>query len=1090
MADVKHQLDGLSVEEKRRLLARLLAQRATQPVDYPLSGMQQPLWLYEQLEPGTSIYNNPLRLRIRGPLDRGRLERAIAAVVARHDALRTAFVERDGQPIQRVSPTVAVALPVTDLSPKPAEERARALRELEASVARRPFDLANPPLVRFVLVRLTDAEHVLLVVSHQLVCDGWSIAVLLNEMTAAYGGADSGAALLPPLPIQYPDLVARQLREGALASDQSLTFWKQHLAGCPPESEWPTDRVRSAAHTHRGAAASRWLSADLNARLAALGRAEGATLFMTLLAALKLLLFLHTGQEDLVIGVPVAGREDRDAAPLIGCFVNTVAIRSTVAGALTFADLVGRVRTASLDAYRHQRTPFPDVLDAAGVARDPARSPLFQIFFNVLNLPNRPLDAAGLSFVAESLPEMDAKFDLTFYVAEHGGRLLVDLVYNADLYGEATARDILAQYERVLEAVSRNPRLPICETPLGTPPVESCRSPIPPGPSFDPFEERAIDQSIGGRFATTAARFAAHEAVVGPSGAWTYRELDRRVTAIGRHLATVAGQGAGMVGVLCAQAPGAVAAILGTLVAGKSYVPLDPLTPIERLRFIVRDAGATAILTDASNRRTAEVLIEPSRVIDVDDAAAGAGSEPLIDLGHAAPDDLAYVLYTSGSTGTPKGVMQSHRNALHFARVYANNLRISSGDRLSLVPWYGFDAAIMDMLGALLNGATLVIRDVRQQGVTGLPAWIRANRISIYHSTPTVFRLAFAGECAEDLASVRAAVLGGEEATVSDLALFRRRFPPAAWLVNGFGPTEATVCLQAYYSAGAEWHRPSLPVGLPVDGIDVRLVHPEGGFSEVVGELQICSPYVALGYWQQPSLTARAFDRDDRGHSAYRTGDIMRRLSDGTFEFLGRRDGQVKLRGMRVEIGEVEAVLAEHPAVAQAAVVAADGPAGAASGLTAFVTARSGRVVDERDVRRWLRERLPEYMLPAAIVNLRALPLTASGKVDRARLRETPVPASQHDVPPAPPQTDTERAVAAVWRDLLGADPISRDVDFFVVGGNSLHASQLISRLRVRFGVDVPLRSVFDNPNVAGLAAAVEAAARGGPAVEREEVEF
>lgn len=1074
----------LSAEEKRALIEKLL-RRASAASDYPLSPLQQRLWLFEQLEPGTSIYNNTLAIRLSGTLDGAVLERCVAEVVARHEALRVGFIGVNGRPVQRVSKQVAMALPMVDLTGLAADARDRELMAIQSAQSRRPFELTTPPLIRFTLVRLGEDEHELVVTVHQAVCDGWSLTLLLKEISTLYGDFVAGRPSSLPTARQFPRIAGSHSDAGDARMQADLEYWTEKLADCPPVTEWPADLARPENQTYAGAVMTRVLSAELTSRITAVSGAHRATPFMTLMAALKAVVFQQTGQEDLVIGAPIAGRTDPAMAGVVGGFVNTVALRDSVRPGMSFVTLLESVRRTALESYTHQSAPFDAIVERIGMVRDPARSPVYQIFLNLLNLPMKDAAMPGISGDLRLVLEMDAKFDLTFYVLERGGELHVHVVYNPRLYLPGTIATVLGRFERALDVFSRDVNLPVGRTPLGAPPMSSARSPIPAGPAFTPVPATAIESSIVARIEEQVDRRGAHDAVTGPSGRWTYAELDRRANAIAFGVEASIGSMAATVALLCDDDCPMIAAMLGTLKAGHAYVPLDPLSPEDRLAFVFADSGARLIVADRANRALAERLCGRDRVLEVE--SCGLMEErPGIAVD---PGALAYLLYTSGSTGQPKAVMQSHRNVLHFMRIYANNLRIDTHDRLSLVSSYGFDAALMDIFAALTTGATLAIAAVRRRGLGGLGAWIREERITVYHSTPTVFRRAFGADVPREwLESVRVVVMGGEEVLATDFERFRTHFPSHAWFVNGLGPTECTVAMQHFLSASATMLRSSVPVGLPVDETIVELLDSEGGRAELYGELVIRSPHIALGYWNRPDLTAAAFAADPiDGSRHFRTGDVLRWLPDGLFEFVGRRDSQVKIRGFRIDLGEIEAVLASHPDVHEAAVVARQEDDRQLS-LVAYVTLHPGQAVDDRSLSRWVRARLPLYMVPSVIGVLDRLPLTPSGKIKRAALAELtpPLPSPRSSVAPSTP---TEETLARLWAELLGIRNVDREDDFFLIGGDSLRATQMVSRVAQQFDVTLPLRTVFTASTLMEVAAAIDSIAGGPVATAGEERE-
>jgi amino acid adenylation domain-containing protein len=752
--------------------------------------------------------------------------------------------------------------------------------------------------------------------------------------------------------------------------------------------------------------------------------------------------------------------------------------------------------------------PFELLLEELQPERSLGHTPVFQVLFNLLDFdpaldPTQAPDGLRLDEPAlEMLAPRShaANFDLTLYARSSGERIDLSLVYDAELFEAATAERMLAHLHRLLEAAVAEPGARASTLPLLSEAERlellAARNRVAPERPFEPFDRGDVEGTIPERFARAAARGPERVAVRTPGGAVTYGELARRAERVAAALLARGGETGDRVALLFEPGPPLLAAVLGSLAAGRVYVPLDPAHPPRRLAFVLRDSGAAALLTDVEHAARARELADglPGGgipVVDVEALEAPAAAPAAAPVDPGAP---AYILYTSGSTGEPKGVVQSHRNALHHAAAYTNALHLAAGDRLSLLASFAFDAAVMDVFGALLNGAELVPADLRGDGFEATARWLRAAGVTVYHSTPTVFRqLAPAFGLQRDgggLPSARAVVLGGEEVLARDLATLRRVFPEDCLLVNGLGPTESTTALQLFVGpagadgaedgAGGSGVSGSVPVGFPVEETEVRLLDGEGEDVGIlaVGEITVVSPWVALGYWRRPERTAAAFF-DEGGRRGYRTGDLGRRLPDGALEYAGRKDAQVKIRGQRVETGEVEAVLTGHPAVREAVVMARPQPAGGL-GLAAWVVPVAGHDVDRRELRRRLAERLPSFMVPFVVTLLPELPLTATGKVDRRAL-----PAPEPEVPESAGGGELrgpiEEVLGTIWCDLLSLTAVNRDDGFFELGGHSLAGVRMISRLREALGVELPLARLFSTPTIAGLAAAV-AELRAGPA--------
>ncbi len=984
------------------------------------------------------------------------------------------------------------------LQPAGSRRSQQALQNLRA--VHRFADVVDPLAP---LGRPEPAVHAVLFTLHHIVSDGWSIGVLLREAAALYGAFVAGRpSPLSELAVQVADHAAWQRARAAEPGFAAqVAAWRERLAGVPP-LELPTARPRPASPSGRGGAAVRRLPAGLADRLGGLGRAHGATLFMTLFAGFQAVLARASGQVDFAVGTPTAGRGRGEVEGLIGCFLNTLVLRADLTGNPDFGTLLGRVRETALAAYAVQEVPFERLLEELRPERDVRRSPLFQVFFNLLDLSRTqaPVAAApGLVFEPIASPDATAKFDLTLYAGvEDDGAIALRLVYDRDLFEAVQVEGLVAQMAVLLAAAVEEPGRRLADLPLVAVREGFARN------------VQVGWETVLTRFAHRTSEAPEGLAIETERGAWSYAELAGRADRVARGLAAFAAvPGDGIparVGLLFGHGAPMVAGMLGALGAGAAYVPLDPALPGERLVEVLRDAAPVAVLADAAHRGLAGELVqglpagERPAVLSYDDLAAGAAptAAPFDGLPSVPGERLAYLLYTSGSTGRPKGVMQSGRNLLAHAENYAASLGLGVSDRLSLVATYAFDAAVMDIYGALVAGAALCPRDVRdlsQGGSAGLAAWLAARRISVHHSTPTLFReLLRQVTGGEDWGALRAVVLGGEEVRPSDVELFAARFPNHVRLVNGLGPTESTLALQYHHERGASLPAGRVPVGRPVPGTEVLLLQElDGALAEQAmvygtGEIAVRSPHVALGYWRRPEETAAAFRDEGGGVRLYRTGDLGRLLPDGSLEFAGRRDLQVKIRGHRIEPAEVESALAGHPGVRESVVVAREDGAGERR-LVAYVVPAPDRRGTERltaeALREHLRGRLSEVMIPAFFVFLEALPLTATGKVDRRALPEPPRGRPAGAAPVVPPRTAAERAVAEVWCQLLGLAEVSVHDDFFALGGHSLLAIQAASRLREVFAVELPLRELFDRTTVAALAAAIEAArSRGleGPA--------
>jgi len=1047
----------------------------------PQSFAQRRLWMLEALAPGTPIYTVRAGLRLTGGLDHRVLTRSVNEVVRRHGALRTTFCMLDGEPVQVVAASTDMKIPIIPIDGGSAQDREQAAWRRADMEAARGFDLTTGPLFRASLLALAPDDHLLLFTLHHIVADGWSLGILLRELATIHQAYARGEpSPLPEPPIQYTDYALWQHEAAATGVlREHLGYWTRQLAGLPALN-LPTTHPRPRVPGFAGERQHVILAREVTEALAALSNREGATIFMTLQAALQTLLSRWSGQDDFGIGTPIANRTRAETENVIGFFLNTLVLRSDVAGDPTFRDLLARVRETTMAAYAHQELPFERLLEALRPPRDPSRTPLFQVFFNLLNFADERLNRPVVPTDAPIEDDL-AQFDLTLYAGEHDHRLQLQLVYRTDLFDAATAGRLLGHLTILLGEIAANPDRRLSALPFVTPQergrIARQRGPVP---SLWPAGQRTPDSAADGRSVPARLgeqRRSSPQRIAVRSGRteWSYHELVTRADRIARAVLDVAPGPATRIAVLCDHDLPMIAALIGVLTAGHAYVPLDPAQPLDRLSAIIDDARADLLLTDSRNRLTAGAAAGGLPVVVLQEAMSGSATEDGTELPLVPPDALAYLLYTSGSTGRPKGVVQSHRNLLHHAGTYARGLHLQADDRVSMLASYSFDAAVMDIYGALLSGATLCLYDVRSQGLLGVSRWIQDERITVYHSTPAVYRQVFESVADSRDVALRAVVLGGEEAGRQDVEIFRRCCPPGTVMVNGLGPTESTLALQYVLDHDTPLTGRSVPVGFPVEDTDIQVLNASGEQVDVygTGTIVIRSPYLAVGYWRRPELTRSAFRPSPLlpGWRQYDTGDLGRLLPDGAIEFAGRRDRQLKIRGQRVELGEIEAVLLEHPAVRTALVNTGEHPTSGVV-LLAYVVLRPGRAATSEELRGFLRRRLPDHMVPAAVAELSAFPVTINGKVDRTAL---PIPdlSGPSRAAALAPRNELERTVAPLFAAVLGLATVGVTDDFFELGGHSLLATQLLSRVRAVLGVDVPLRAVFDEPTVAGLARAI-----------------
>jgi amino acid adenylation domain-containing protein len=1084
----------------RGLSAPPLQPRPERHTPPPLSFAQQRLWLLDQLEPGQATYTIPAAVQLRGDLDRAALSQAVSAVVARHAPLRTTFALHDGQPVQQIHAAPPLALPLVDLETLDPAAQAAAVQQQLAQLAQQPFDLQRGPLLRLTLLRLDATTHVLGLSFHHIAADGWSLSVFVRELGACYAGALAGrdhpaASELPPLPIEYADYAVwqRTWLQGALLERQ-LSYWRQQLGGAPPVLDLPTDFTRPPVRTFRGGQQTLTLSESLSAELRALSQREGATLFMTLLAAFKLLLARTSGQDDIVVGSPIANRTQAETEALIGFFLNTLVLRTDLSGQPAFSEVVRRVREVCLGAYAHQDAPFEQILDALQPERDLSHTPLFQVFFNMLNFPDIRLELPGLSAELLTAPDIGSKFDLTLYVRDQATGIRFELVYNANLFTPERMSELLLQLQLLLTAVTAAPDMPIWQTSLLTP---SARPQLP-----DP--RAPLDATWHGAVHTLFARQARQQperiAVQDAHGALSYRELDRRSSRIANALIGHGIQPQDVVAVYSQRSAELVSAVLGILKAGAAFMLLDPAYPAARLIDYLRvgqprgwiQLAAAGAPPDEIERYLDELgccrleLPRPTGAERPDGLDAYADDDPAIQVG---PQQIACLGFTSGSTGTPKGIRGRHGPLTHFLPWQMRTFGLSDADRYSMLSGLAHDPLQRDIFTPLCTGATICIPATEDFATPGqLASWMERERITIAHLTPALSQLLTetgSGGQRASIASLRYVFIVGDVLTTRDVARIRQ-LAPAVACVNFYGSTETQRAVGYYLipqslaapeDSAAERTKEILPLGRGMQDVQLLVLNTAQqlvGIGEL-GEIYVRSPHLAEGYLADETLTAQRFIRSpfgaDEHDRLYRTGDLGRYRPDGIVEFCGRADQQVKIRGFRIELGEIEAVLGKHPAVQDAIVLAREDVPGQKALVAYVVTKPDAETAGApSELRHYLRAQLPDYMTPSAFVRLAAMPLTPNGKVDRRALPRPDRERREAGTAFSAPQTQAEQIIAAIWQRVLHVEAVGVHDNFFDLGGNSLQVVQIHNQLREAFSRELPILDLFRYPTIAALA--------------------
>ncbi|WP_272002971.1 amino acid adenylation domain-containing protein [Nannocystis radixulma] len=1032
----------------------------------PLSFGQERLWFLDQLEGSSAAYNMPAALRLTGALDGGALERALQEIVERHEILRTRFVHEGGEPRQVAEPP-AFVLPLIDLGQLDDSTQAAEVQRRIADEVRRPFDLGRGPLLRAALLRLSAAVHVLLLDIHHIAGDGWSFGVLARELSALYEAFAAGRpSPLPALALQYADFAAWQR---ARFTDEFLAdhlgYWRDRLAGAPATLGLPADRPRPAQPASPGGSAAITLPAGLDDDLRALARRHDTTLFVTLLAGFKLLLARLCGHDDIVVGTPITGRDQVELEHQIGLHLDTVVLRTDLAGDPSFAALVDRVRGTVLAAFEHRVVPFERIVAELQPERSRGQTPLFQVLFNMIPAEASVPRLAGLA--VEALPTADdeqIKFDLTLYVREGTGAIELRAVYNAELFDAARIEHILGQYVHLLAQVAADPSRPVGRSSLVTP-VARDLLPDPSARLIEPDDPPALAEIVG-----WAERTPDQIAVARGDERWTYRELLASAGRVADRLRSQGVHRGDVVAILGAPSFGLVAALLGVLGCGGALLLLGPSLPAARSEHMVQETAASALIdVGAPASLTADLAARVSFTLRVDPARGLDGAEPP-PLEIPARDDLAYVFFTSGTTGTPKGVLGVHKGLSNFLAWQRGTWGVGPADRAAQLTALSFDVVLRDLLVALVSGGTLVLRpDDDWMDGQRLAAWLVRERVTLLHTVPSLAEAWLAGMAPDTVVpDLRLTFFAGEPLLDHLVQRWRARFPGTR-IVNLYGPTEVSLARCA-----AEVADEPLPgvqsVGRPLPATQT-LVLRDGRLCGVgeLGEIVFRTPFRSRGYLHGTDEQNRRFARnpftDDPADIVYFSGDLGRYRPDGTLAIFGRVDDQVKIRGVRIELKGVEAALRDHPEVARAAVLALGD--GEARRLVAYVVSAAPGGLHPGDLRRHLLARLPEAAIPAAFVSLPALPLLANGKLDR---RALPAPPAADRPVRVWPRNDLEQRLARVWEEVLKVAPVGVDDDFFDLGGHSLLAVRLLSAVRTAFARALPLSVLFERPTVAAMA--------------------
>ncbi|MGE3267192.1 MAG: amino acid adenylation domain-containing protein [Chloroflexota bacterium] len=1080
MSVSRSDFEGLSSSARRELLARLLRERAsTSTTTYPLSYAQRAMWFLHQLAPTSATYNVGLALRIRSGIDLAALQRSFQTLIARHAVLRTTFAIRSGSLIQEIQGSSDIQVEVVNGATWTEDD----LVERVAIAYRRPFDLERGPILRLSVFRRSASDSVLLIAAHHIALDGRSIMVLFEELAALYEAETVGRqAELPPAGLRYADYVGRQLQMLAGPEGKRLeAYWRSQLGGELPVLNLPTDRPRPPIRTFRGVAHALILDERLTRGLRALARAHGTTLYAVLLAALGVLLHRYSGDEDILVACVTAGRGRSDLERVIGCFINTVPVRSDLSGEPTFATVLARVRQSLLGALDHEDFPFPLLVEKLQADRDPSRLPICDVAFQMqrferfgraagASTPGQMTSSynlGGLEFEPFTVPMAEGQFDLFLDTFETDTTVVGKILYHPNLFDATTIARMEGHFRTLLEGVVANPNQPISALPLLT---ESERHQLLVAWN-QTAESLPAQACLHDLIEAQAAQTPDAVAVSFECEQVSYRELDARANQLARRLRRL-GVGRDVPVAICTErSVEMVVGLLGILKAGGAYLPLDPTNPRERLAFMLGEAEPPVLLTQ---QRLQELLPPTAATViclDADwPAVNGESPAPLEPV--ATPTDLAYLIYTSGSTGQPKGVMVPHCGIVNRLLWMQRTYQLAPNDRILQKTPYTFDVSVWEFFWPLLVGARLVVaRPDGHKDPSYLADLVGREQITTMHFVPPMLDAFLGSADARNCATLRQVFASGEALPFELQERFFDRFPDVA-LHNLYGPTEASVDV-SFWACRRNDPRCMVPIGFPVANTQLYVLDrqlqpvPIG----VPGELHIGGVQLARGYFKRPELTAERFIQnpfsDDPDERLYKTGDLARYLPDGALEYLGRLDHQVKVRGFRIELGEIEAALAAHPQVRDVVVLAREDTPGDRR-LVAYLTGASTQTPEPAELRAHLEAWLPEHMVPAAFVWLTSLPLTANGKISRQALpAPTYAPKAADHIAP---RDAAERAIAAIWQDVLKVPDLGVRDNFFDLGGHSLLLVQVHQRLRQIFDTSPKIAEMFQYPTIETLA--------------------
>jgi amino acid adenylation domain-containing protein len=1049
---------------------RGIQKRANRDV-YPLSFAQQRLWFLDRFDASTPAYNISMATRLDGPLDLDSLSRAFREITRRHEVLRSSYMPFEGQVIQIISKLSNESVPVVDLSALPAQTRENTRRLIVHDLSQSTFDLAEGPLVKFTMLKMAPDQHVLSLTMHHIVSDGWSADILMRELVTLYAAFAAGQpSPLPELPIQYADFAhwQREYLSGETLKEQ-LEYWSRQLAGAPLLPQLPTDRVRPAVQTFRGARVHQEWNEELQQQLKRLSQAEGVTLFMMLLAAFQLVLARWSGQEEVVVGTPIAGRNHVETESLIGFFINTLVMRTSLSGNPSVRELLQRVREVCLQAYAHQDVPFEKLVEELQPERNLSHSPLFQVLFLMQYAGKATDQVSALTMTPLVADTNTAKFDLSLLIEDGEAGMVCGIEYNTDLFDAATMQRMLDHYQTLVEGFVKDTAQPISELSL----LRPAEHKLVVKDWNKTSKDYGPQLSLHGLFERQVALTPDAIALVFGNQRLTYGELNAQANQLAQHLRGRGVRTESRVGVMLERSLEMVISLLGILKAGAAYVPLDPEYPEERLSFMLTDSEVQVLLTDSRFQAGTKLQCD---VICLDavweDIVRESSENPGVDV---RGDNLAYMIYTSGSTGKPKGAMNTHAAISNRLSWMQETYQLTSADRVLQKTPFSFDVSVWEFFWPLMTGARLVlVRPGGHRDSAHLAELIRHEQITTLHFVPPMLQVFLTEDGIEACVSLRRVICSGEALPRELQDRFFARLPRVE-LHNLYGPTEAAVDV-TWWPCSPVANQTTVPIGRPIANTQIYLLDqyqhpvPQG----VPGELYIGGVQVARGYHLRPELTAEKFVPDALsdvpGARLYRTGDLARHLADGSIEYLGRLDHQVKIRGFRIELGEIETALTAHPAIREAVVLAHE--EGQEKRLIAYLLLEGERAPSNSELREALKEQLPDYMVPAQFVTVDVWPLSPNGKLDR---RALPVPGRQRptmELAYVGPRTPAEEVLVSIWEQVLGLEQIGINDNFFGLGGDSIRSLQVLSLAKKR-GLSFDLQQLFKYQTVRELAASL-----------------